>query len=92
MPELGDAKAISLIAPPANAVATSDVEKYDLPRQLLVGTKDKMVRPDALRRAAQAKDPNIEFDTVENADHNFNFTYNEAATASATFLAKYLIA
>ncbi len=92
LPELGNAKAISLIAPPANAVATSDVEKYDLPRQLLVGTKDKMVKPDALRRAAQAKDPNIEFDTVENADHNFNFTYNEAATASATFLAKYLIA
>ena len=92
LPNLGDARAVSLLAPPVNALATSNVEKFDLPRQLLVGTKDKMVKPDALREAAQKKDPNIDFGTVENADHNFNFTYNQAAAASADFLAEYLLA
>ena len=89
---LGDAKAVSLLAPPVNSLATSNVENFDLPRQLLVGTKDKMVNPDALRDAAQKKDPNIKFATIENADHNFNFTYNEVATASVDFLAEYLLA
>ena len=50
-----------------------------------------MVNPEALREAAQKKDPGINFDTVENADHNFNFTYNEAATLSVAFLAQYLL-
>ncbi len=91
LPNLGDAKAVSLLAPPVNSLAASNVEKFNLPRQLLVGTKDKMVNPDALRVAARKKDPGINFDTVENADHNFNFTYNEAATLSAAFLAVYLL-
>lgn len=91
LPNLGDAKAISLLAPPVNSLATSNIEQFSLPRQLLVGTKDKMVNPDALRDAARAKDPDIRFETVENADHNFNFTYNEAAAASAAFLAEYLL-
>ena len=92
LPNLGDAKAVSLLAPPVNSLATSNVENFDLPRQLLVGTKDKMVNPDALRKAALKKDPSIEFATIENADHNFNFTYNEAATATVDFLAEYLLA
>ena len=92
LPNLGDAKAVSLLAPPVHSLASSNVENFDLPRQLLVGTNDKMVKPGALREAALKKDPSIEFGTIENADHNFNFTYNEAAAASVDFLAEYLLA
>ena len=91
LPNLGDAKAVSLIAPPVNALTASNVENFDLPRQLLVGTEDKMVKPDALREAAHKKDPDIRFDTVNDADHNFNFTYNEVAIASVDFLAEHLL-
>jgi alpha/beta superfamily hydrolase len=90
LPELDHVAAVSLVAPPVNAITRSTLGDMSKPRQVVVGTADKLVNPTELEGVVTQLDSSIQFDTIENADHNFSHTSDQVAKLSAVFLAEQL--
>ena len=90
LPELDHVAAVSLVAPPVNAVTRSKLGDMTQPRQVLVGTADKLVNPIELEGVVRRLDDAIQFGAISDADHNFSYTSDQVAKAAATFLAEQL--
>jgi alpha/beta superfamily hydrolase len=90
LPELDNVAAVSLLAPPVNAVTRSTLGEMSRPRQVVVGTADKLVNPTELEGVIRQLDDTIQFETIPDADHNFSYTSDEVAKTAALFLAEQL--
>jgi len=90
LPELDHVAAISLVAPPVNAVTRSVIGDCDQARQIIIGTADKLVNPSELEDVVRQLDDEIRYETISDADHNFSYTSDQVAKASAKFLAQQL--
>ena len=90
LPKLDHVAAISLLAPPVNAVTRSTLGDVSRPRQVIVGTSDKLVNPTELEGIVRQLDETIQFETIPEADHNFSYTSDQVARTAALFLAEQL--
>jgi alpha/beta superfamily hydrolase len=90
-PHLGGARAVSLIAPPLNAVRGSSLGDDQRARQIVVGDGDKLVRPDELAEMVGTMKRRPELVRVCGADHFLAGHEREIGKAVAGFLARSLL-
>lgn len=87
---LDDSRAVSLVAPPLNALRTSPLGDDRRPRQVVIGERDRLVRADELADAVGAMTQPPDLVRIAGADHFLGGHEAEAGSAVARFLSKAL--
>jgi uncharacterized protein len=82
----GAAMALVLISPPLPVFDDSPIAKSTRPKLFLIGSRDRLIGPEQLRKRVDALPPPTEFREIPEADHMWRGHEREAAQHVADFL------
>ena len=86
----GAARVLALISPPLPAFDDSPIAKSSTAKLFLIGSGDRLIGPEQLRKRVAALPPPTEFREIPEADHMWRGHEHEAAEHVAEFLAAVL--